>query len=83
MFKIFIHKEAFNEFNKLHPAFKYAIVEFARKLTRSHIPADHDVRKIDGIDSAYYVRIGRYEVFYEVEILNGKINIIHIRKASG
>ena len=80
MFKIMIHSEALKELKKLHPAFQYAVTELARKLTRGHIPPEHDIRKVSGIESTYYVRIGKYGVFYYVDLMNGKIYILHIRK---
>lgn len=80
MFKIYIHKDALEELNKIHPAFKYAVTELARKLSRSHIPPDHDVRKISGTESIYFLRIGRYELFYDVDLLNGRIYILCVRK---
>ncbi len=83
MYKIVIHRRVAKELKTLQKAHLRKFSELVETLKTNPVPwRDFDIRKIEGSEDTYRVRIGDYRVIYYIDKLSKMIHILKLERRS-
>jgi len=83
MYRVVIHRRVVKELKTLQKAHLRKFSEFVEVLKTNPVPwKTFDIRKIEGSEDTYRVRIGDYRVIYYVEKSSKTIHILKLERRS-
>jgi len=83
MYRVVIHRRVAKELKTLQKAHLRKFSEFVETLKTNPVPwRDFDIRKIEGSEDTYRVRIGDYRVIYYIDKSSKTIHILKLERRS-
>ena len=81
MFKVVVHKNVVKRLKNLKKAHLKKLAEVLETLKTNPVPwKEFDVRKIEGEENTYRIRIGDFRLVYFVDEKNKKIHAIKLER---
>ena len=81
MFKVVIHKRVNKKLKNLQKAHLKRFAEVIEILKTNPVPwKKFDVKKIEGEEDTYRIRIGEFRVIYFIDMANKTIHILKLEK---
>ncbi len=83
MYKVVIHRKVAKELKTLQKAHLRKFSDFVETLKNNPVPwREFDIRKIEGSEDTYRVRIGDYRAIYYIDKSNKTIHILKLERRS-